>query len=109
MRLKRVLDLVALTGNAVRIIVFGSFVTEKAVPNDVDPFLVMDDAFDLNALAGEARIVFEHGSAQAHFGASVFWVRRSACFPSEAEMISGWGLKRDGSVRGIVEITEEIT
>lgn len=109
MRLKRILDLVTLTGHAATVILFGSFVSELAEPNDVDLFLVMDDAFDLNSLTGESRLVFEHGVAQAHFGASVFWVRRSACFPSEAEMISGWGLKRDGNTRGIVEVTKEIT
>lgn len=109
MRLKRVLDLVADTGQAARVVVFGSFVSEKPEPNDVDVFLVMDDAFDLDAVTGESRLVFEHGAAQAHFGASVFWVRRSACFPSEAEMVSGWGLKRDGNIRGIVEVTKEAT
>jgi hypothetical protein len=109
MRLSRVVHLVLLTGYAGRIIVFGSFVSAAAEPNDVDVFLVMDDAFDLNAVSGEARILFDHASAQAHFGASIFWARRSACFPSESEMVSGWGLKRDGNIRGIVEITKEVT
>jgi hypothetical protein len=108
-RLRRVVDLVALTGHSVRIIVFGSFVSETEEPNDVDLFLIMDDAFDLNAVSGEGRLVFDHATAQAHFGASVFWVRQSACFPNEVEMVAGWGLKRDGSIRGIVELMKEST
>lgn len=80
----------------------------KPEPNDVDIFLVMDDAFDVSSVAGEARLVFDHLVAQSHFGASVFWTRRASCFPSESEMISGWALKRDGTARGIVEITAEL-
>jgi hypothetical protein len=108
MRLRRIFDLVAPSNHVARIIVFGSFASEKPEPNDVDLFFVMEDTFDLNVVSGEARLVFDHASAQAHFGASVFWVRRAACFPNEAEMVAGWGLKRDGSSRGIVEVTKEI-
>jgi hypothetical protein len=107
MRLERILDLVYQFGGVARVIVFGSFVSGKPDPNDVDVFLIMEDAFDLNAVTGEARLVFDHSAAQAHFGASVFWVRRTSCFPTEAEMVSGWSLKRDGSMRGIVEIAKE--
>jgi hypothetical protein len=67
----------------------------------------MEDTFTLDLVAGEARLVFDNAFAQAHFGASVFWVRRCACFPSEAEMVSGWGLKRGGDYRGIAEIMME--
>ncbi len=107
MRLERILDLVARSGHVARIIVFGSFVSDKTEPNDVDLFLIMEDTFDLSAVTGEARLVFDHPTAQAHFGASVFWVRRVSCFPNETEMVSGWSLKRNGSMRGIVEVTKE--
>jgi hypothetical protein len=107
MRLQRVLSLAAETGHVARAIIFGSFLSDKAEPNDVDLFFVMDDSFDLSQVSGEARLVFDHSVAQAHFGASVFWVRRESCFPSENDMVVGWSLKRDGSTRGIVEITKE--
>jgi hypothetical protein len=106
MRLRRVYELAAATGHLKRFIVFGSFVTAKAEPNDVDLFLVMQDTFDLSQVTGEARLVFDHPSAQAHFGASVFWLRRLAALPNEEEAILSWELKRDGTQRGIVEIEE---
>ncbi len=109
MRLERLHELLAGIGHVARIIVFGSFVTDKAEPNDIDLFLVMENSFDVSAVTGEARLMFDHASAQAHFGASLFWARRIACYPSEAEMVSGWGLKRDGNVRGVVEVTKEIS
>ena len=108
MRLERILQLVAEAGHAARTIVFGSFLSDKKEPNDVDLLLIMEDTFDLAKVTGEPRLLFDHSTAQARFGASVFWVRRASCFPNEAEMVSGWGLKRDGSIRGLVEIAEEL-
>jgi len=51
-------------------------VSDKAEPNDVDVFMVMDDNFDRASLTGEARLLYaEHSAAQNHFGCSVFWLR----------------------------------
>ena len=47
--------------------------------------------------------------AQAHFGASVFWLRRLAALGGEEQAIAGWQIKRDGTCRGIIEIVEEQT
>jgi len=106
MRLKRVYELAAATGHMKRFVVFGSFVTAKPEPNDVDVFLLMQDTFDLGQVTGEARLVFDHPAAQAHFGSSIFWLRQLAALPSEEEAVQGWQLKRDGTRRGIVEVTE---
>ena len=106
MRLGRVYELAIGTRHVKRFIVFGSFVTSKPEPNDVDVFLVMDDAFDLSQVKGEAALVFDHPAAQAHFGASIFWLRRLAALPSEEEAVESWQRKRDGTRRGIVEIQE---
>ena len=89
-----------------RFIVFGSFVTTKSEPNDVDVFVIMDNSFDLSEVTGEARLIFDHAAAQAHFGASVFWLRALAALPDEEQSIAGWQTKRDGTQRGIVEVTE---
>lgn len=86
--------------------IFGSFVTSKSEPNDVDIFVVMADAFDASQLRGEAPLLFDHGAAQAHFGASVFWRRRLAAWPNEPAAVEFWQVKRDGGRRGIVEVTQ---
>ena len=92
-----------------RCVVFGSFVTAKREPADVDLFLLMEDTFDVRQLIGEARVLFDHAAAQAHFGASVFWLRRLAALGGEEQAIAGWQIKRDGTYRGIIEIVEEQT
>lgn len=107
LRLDRVYRVARETGQLARFVVFGSFVTGKAEPNDVDVFLVMADTFDASRLSGDARLLFDHAAAQAHFGASVFWVRRRAAWPDEQAAVEFWQMKRDGSRRGIVEIVSE--
>jgi hypothetical protein len=106
-RLNRLYQLAASTGQLARFVVFGSFVTAKAEPNDVDVVLLMEDAFDLASVKGEAALVFQHTAADACFGASVFWARRSGAFGGEQAMIEYWQVRREGGQRGIVEIVPE--
>ena len=106
-RLERIYHVASATGHLARFVVYGSFVTDKPQPNDVDVFLVMDDAFDGGTLTDEAALLFDHAAADAHFGASVFWVRRPTAFGGEQSMVEYWQAKRGGGQRGIVEIVEE--
>lgn len=104
-RLERIHALACSTGHLARFIIFGSFVTDKAEPNDVDIFLLMEDSFDVSKVSIEARLVFDHTAAQNLLGASVFWVRRAAALGGEDATIAHWQIKRDGGKRGIVEVT----
>jgi len=106
-RLERIYHVARATGHLARFVVFGSFITAKAEPNDVDLFLMMEDTFDASQLTGEARLLFDHLAAQSHFGASVFWVRRMAAFGGEQAMVEYWQVKRGGGQRGIIEIIPE--
>ena len=107
-RLERIHEIASQTGFLARFVVFGSFVTDKHDPNDVDVFMIMDDNFEMGSLEGEPRLLFaDHGTAQDHFGASVFWMRRMAAIGGEQAAIEDWQIKRDGTKRGIVEITTE--
>ena len=108
-RLERIYRFSVGTGQLARFVVFGSFVSAKREPADVDVFLLMEDTFDMRQLTGEARVLFDHAAAQAHFGASVFWLRRLAALEGEEQAIAGWQIKRDGTSRGIIEIIEEQT
>jgi hypothetical protein len=106
-RLERVADVARASGHLARFIVFGSFITAKPEPNDVDVFLLMEDSFDFSKAEGEIRLLFDHTAAQAHFGASVFWLRRAAAFGGEQETIEYWQVTREGGRRGIVEVIPE--
>jgi hypothetical protein len=109
LRLERIYRVAAGTGQLARFVIFGSFISTKREPADVDVFLLMEDTFDLGQQTGETRILFDHAAAQAHFGASVFWLRRLAALGGEDDTIAGWQIKRDGTRRGIIEIVKEGT
>lgn len=104
MRLERIYQLALTTGQLARFIVFGSFVSDKPLPNDVDVFMLMEDSFDASQLTGEVQLLFDHASAQSHFGASIFWLRRLAAWEGEQATVEYWQVKRGNEIRGIVEI-----
>ena len=103
-RLEHIYTLVAKTGHLARLIIFGSFVTAKPDPVDVDIFLLMEDTFDASQLSGETALLFDHIAAQNYEGASIFWVRRLAALDGQQATVEYWQLKRDGTKRGIVEV-----
>ena len=103
-RLERIFMLANSTGKVARFIVFGSFVTVKPAPGDVDIFLLMEDAFDVTRVHSEAALVFDQQKAQNTLGANVFWIRKPVIFSNEQEVVEGWQIKRDRSRRGIVEV-----
>jgi hypothetical protein len=103
-RLSRIYESAAGTGHLYRFIVFGSFITSKPDPNDVDIFLLMDDAFSLGEISGETRIIFDHLKAQEVEGASVFWLKKSGAIGGEQAAVEDWQIRRDRRRRGIVEV-----
>ena len=103
-QLERIYMLANSTGKVARFIVFGSFVTTKPTPGDVDVFLLMENSFDVTQVHGEAALVFDQQKAQNVLGASVFWIRKQLIIGNEQEAVEDWQIKRDKSRRGIVEV-----
>ncbi|OIO91867.1 MAG: hypothetical protein AUJ92_15610 [Armatimonadetes bacterium CG2_30_59_28] len=105
-RLRHIHEVAHRSGHVDRFIVFGSYVTNKSSPNDVDVVLVMDDHFRCEECPVECRGIFNHAIAQARFGASVFWIRPGLMIGETVEdFVAHWQQKRDGTLRGIVEVT----
>ena len=86
-RLKQIYKLAMDTGKVARFILFGSYVTDKPDPRDVDVFLLMEDDFKVDQVKGEAKWLFYHLQAQTIFGASVFWLRRASALGGEQAAI----------------------
>ncbi len=103
-RLERIYRFAQSMGHLGRFVIFGSFVTAKPEPNDVDIFMLMEDTFDSNQVTGEAAIIFDNMAAQNLEGASVFWIRRLAAIDGEDAALEHWQIKRDKTKRGIVEV-----
>jgi Nucleotidyltransferase domain. len=60
------------TGKLDRVILFGSYVTTKTEPRDIDIILVMKDDFDVEKCDASTQLLFDHSRADLQFGASVF-------------------------------------
>jgi len=104
-RLVRARHLASSTGMLARFVVFGSYVTAKHEPNDMDIVLVMQDDFRLSDCPEEALLLFDHERADRELKASVFWIRPAHLLAgSIEEFIEHWQVRRDGGRRGIVEV-----
>lgn len=89
-------------------LIFGSYITAKPEPNDIDVVLIFDDNFDLSTCSEEVKKLLSHQHAETEFGASVFWIRPSLLFlETLEEFIEGWQVKRDGTRRGIIEVQND--
>jgi hypothetical protein len=107
-RLVRIYELARGTGKLLRFVIFGSYITAKPAPNDVDVILVMTDDFRLADCNAEAQPLFDHLSTHDELGASVFWTRPDGVLLETLdEFIAYWQIKRDHSQHGIVEVVEE--
>ena len=106
-RLQRLHSLAEATGFLERFVVFGSFVTTKPEPGDIDVILVMGTGFQSSQAPLETRALFDHEQADAQFGASVFWIRTDLLILETVdEFLDYWQTRRDGQRRGIIEVRQ---
>ncbi|CAN5836592.1 hypothetical protein BH20ACI4_BH20ACI4_31750 [soil metagenome] len=105
-RLAKIYRLARSTDQLSRFIIYGSFVTDKENPNDIDIFLVMNDDFEKYNYQGDVRSIFEHLESHNDLGASIFWSRRKFILGNEKLFVEDWQIKRDKTRRGIVEVVE---
>ena len=105
-RLTHIFELAKSTGFLQRFIIFGSYITSKDEPNDIDVVLVMKNDFRYEDCPLELRGLFNHAVAQARYGASIFWTRPAILIGESLEdFIAYWQIKRGGGKRGIVDVT----
>ena len=101
--LARVYSAAVSTGQAARVVVFGSFATSRTARNDVDVFLLMHDELDFTQVQGEGAPVFDHLAAQSQLCASAFSLRSAAAWQGEYASIETWQATRGAGVRGVIE------
>jgi len=102
--LESIVALAAATKKLRRVFIWGSFVTAKPAPGDLDLLLVMSDDFETEQVDAVSRPVFDSTRAKLSFEADVFWTRASI----GAEVLQIWletyQTSRDLRKRGIVEL-----
>jgi hypothetical protein len=103
-RLKEIFALAKSTGKMERIFVWGSFVTAKESPNDVDILLVMGEDFRLETAPEECKQLFDYIRARVRFNADVFWSKASIGEDTLSLWLETYQLTKDFKRRGIVEV-----
>jgi hypothetical protein len=103
-QLHALVELAAKTGKLRHVFLWGSFVTTKPAPNDLDILLIMDEDFEVERIAPPAQEIFDSTRAKLRFEADVFWARVSIG-PEVLEMwLETYQTSRTFRKRGIVEL-----
>jgi hypothetical protein len=93
-----------MVGKLRRVFIWGSFVTAKPAPGDIDILLIMAEDFEVDDVAPAAQTVFDSVRAKLPFESDVFWARASI----GPEMLDLWldtyQTSRGFRKRGIVEL-----
>ena len=99
--LREVIVLAKRTEKLETIYLFGSFVTAKVAPADVDLFLVMSRDFSIDEVEGRARLLFDRSRAAIVWGICIYWITART---DRTPFLAAWQLRREGGRRGIVEV-----
>jgi hypothetical protein len=104
-RLLRIVNLATATNDVDRLILYGSYITTKVEPNDVDLVLLMRESSQPETYPPDIQALFNHMRAHDELGASIFWARPSMIFGMTVdEFVHSWQMKRKRGRRGIVEV-----
>src|SRR6266446_3049430 len=99
--LREVVALAQSTGRVEAMYIFGSFVTAKVAPADLDLFVIMAADFVSERVEGRARLLFDRSRAALVWGICLYWMTAQT---DRTSFLAAWQLRRDGGTRGIVEI-----
>jgi len=103
-RLRELLQLAASSGKLRRVFIWGSFVTAKPAPRDLDLLLIMDEDFEVDGVGAAAQAVFDSARAKLLFESDVFWARASIGREILDLWLDTYQTSRSFRKRGIVEL-----
>ncbi|MFQ6044630.1 MAG: hypothetical protein ACE5PV_27570 [Candidatus Poribacteria bacterium] len=99
-----IIDLACSTGQLCEVFIFGSYITVKLAPNDIDLLLIMSAEFDSEDVVGRERLIFDAMAAQHLFNASIWWITQLTEPSTRNLILEQIQMRRDGNRRGIVEV-----
>jgi uncharacterized protein DUF6932 len=86
------------------VFVWGSFVTAKPAPRDLDILLIMSEDFEVDRMSAPAQAVFDSTRAKLLFESDVFWARASIGQELLDLWLDTYQTSRSFRKRGIVEL-----
>lgn len=103
-QLQTVIHRLRATKEVKQIYLFGSFVSGKESPNDIDLFVVMNGTFSTKNLSGKDLDVFQHDVCRILFHADVFWVTETVGADRIEDLLDVFSRNREGHAQPIVEV-----
>jgi hypothetical protein len=103
-RLRALLELAATSGKLRRVFIWGSFVTAKPAPRDLDILPIMEEDFEVDDVAAPAEAAFDSVRARLLFESDVFWARASIGQEVLDLWLDTYQTSRSFRKRGIVEL-----
>jgi len=101
---RTVISLLHATGQLKRVFGYGSFVSEKPNPNDIDFFVVMEAGFTTAHLKGKMAEVFQNETCRIRYGVDLFWVTEAIGEAYSEDMLDVFSRDRQQNSQPIVEI-----
>ncbi len=102
--LEKIIELAKSTEKLERVIIWGSFVSGKEFPQDIDLLLIMKDDFVMDKVGHEAKKVFDYAESRIMFNADIFWAKSSIGDENISLWLETYQMTRDFKTRGIVEV-----
>lgn len=103
-RLQALVNHLRATSGVKHVYLFGSFVSGKASPNDVDLFIVMAAGFTTAHLAGRALEPFQHDLCKIHYHADMFWVTEAIGDERINDLLEVFSRNREKQQQPIIEV-----
>lgn len=103
-RLRALAELAAASGHLSRLFDWGSFVTGKPAPRDLNVLLIMSADFEVDRLPASGQAVFDSSRAKLLFESDVFWARASIGDEVLDLWLDTYQTSRSFRKRGIVEL-----
>jgi Family of unknown function (DUF6932) len=103
-RLEALIQVASSTQKLRRVFVWGSFVTSKPAPRDLDVLFIMAEDFEVADVSPDAQEIFDTSRARLCFEADVFWARTSIGEEVLRLWLDTYQTSRAFRKRGIVEL-----
>jgi len=103
-QLEIIIDQLLVTRNVSQIYLFGSFVSGKASPNDVDLLVVMNAGFSTTQIGGKVLELFQHDVCRIRYHADLFWVTEAVGNARIEDLLEVFSRDREGRTQSVVEV-----
>ena len=99
-----IIDQLLVTKSAKQVYLFGSFVSGKASPNDVDLLVVMNAGFSTTQLGGKVLELFQHDVCRIRYQADLFWVTEVVGNARIEDLLEVFSRDREGRAQSVIEV-----